>query len=487
MSKLNDQQYLLLSQFAYVKATVDPQKFADYVKNGYTLKDIIGVEGEKDIDTILGSPDGKIIHRNGRITTAEFVTILTTIANDPVLGNLKLKGYENDDNCGGMVAYALEDDSGNTYFAFTGSEGMLAQGKTGNNLLSEDWINNYRTCLDNMSCQFEPSRRFVEKYKSSAGINYLTGHSQGGANAMYVCAFVEGCTGKIFNGTGISQLLSVEQRQRLTNSGLINYVAHNDFVGAMLFHSEKRVFVEESAEYFSCSSLGINHQTQALVFKDGKAVEAPRTDISKTIEKLSQRYFIYNTLIGSGAKDIFNCFEEIYSSNATIGITDYSQATIDMISGLIKLPIDFLVLIVSYVDSIGEISVESIESEYGLAAELAYTYVLASICPILFVDDFLRALNKNSKVLLDKAKTEFESKGATIVKALHEIEDKLMQFSNPLGNSLGVFEVEVQAAWSELLTCITCVYNDIDNIRKMDEAAIDSFVYEVKSDVSDFF
>lgn len=108
---------------------------------------------------------------------------------------------------------------------------------------------------------------------------------------MYACASIEGCKGKVFDGTGISQLLNPKQRERLVNSGLINYVGQNDIVGPLLFHSEKRIFVKESDDYLSYTSPDKNHYTQALQFDgNGKAIDAPRTDMSKTIEKLTQRY-----------------------------------------------------------------------------------------------------------------------------------------------------------------------------------------------------
>jgi len=109
MSELTDKQYLLLSQFAYVKATTDSDKFQIYVDAGWTLKDIIGEVGVVTDLTILGSPEGKIIENNGCITTEEFVEILEVIAEDETLGNLKLKDYQDENNKGGFVAYVLSD------------------------------------------------------------------------------------------------------------------------------------------------------------------------------------------------------------------------------------------------------------------------------------------------------------------------------------------------------------------------------------------
>lgn len=489
MPELFDQQYLLLSQFAYVKATVDPDKFQDYVDKGWTLKDIIGVKGEYNNDTILGSPDGKIIDNNGCMTTSEFVDVLTAIAGDKELGNLKLKAYQNENNSSGMVAYAFEDNSGNAYIAFTGTEGLPAQGKTGCDLLSEDWINNYRTGLDNMSCQFEPSREFVEKYKSPNGKNYITGHSQGGANAMYACASVEGCTGKVFDGTGISQLLSSEQRERLVQSGLINYVAKNDIVGPLFFHSEKRIFVEESKDYFRYMSPDKNHYTQALMFDGGKAIEAPRTGMSKIIEKLTQRYYIYNTLTGSGTKHILNAYEGYNTGSDNVGyrIWKYSEATMDLKDGLTKLPLDIMVLITSLVDNIGEISVESVEGKYGLVAELAYTCSLASVCPALFSDDFLKALKENSIVLLKKVIAEFKKAGTAIINILHDIGNKMIEIKDSLGNALCKLAIEVKKAWGKLVTYITGIYNDIINTGKIIVEEIGDLVNKTRNAISNFF
>lgn len=119
MTVLTDKQYLLLSQFAYVKATINPNDFKDYVYFGWTLKDIIGEVGVECEDTILGNPEGKIIENNGSMTT-EYVTekVLKEIAADETLGSLKLKDYQNDESIG-FSTYTFEDDSGNSYLTFT--------------------------------------------------------------------------------------------------------------------------------------------------------------------------------------------------------------------------------------------------------------------------------------------------------------------------------------------------------------------------------
>lgn len=288
---LTDQQSLLLSQFAYFNLNYGgktPQQAAnDYVANNYTLKDIIN-----DWQTNRVFEESE---QYGGITIEELCGndgILDQIATDSVLGNLTLKGYVNNNpgNGGtdtGFVGYAFGDED-NTIFAFRGSEGSPAEATTGEQIagfFGVDWRDNLATGLLGQSVQFADVEDFVNTYKGEE--NFVTGHSKGGMNALYACSLENvDITGKVFDAAGIDQALSLEARERLANSGVINYVAAGDIVGPMLYHSEERIWCYQKP-WGSGPFAG--HYTQVFDFnEDGQIITTARTVPSVLLELISQ-------------------------------------------------------------------------------------------------------------------------------------------------------------------------------------------------------
>lgn len=86
---------------------------------------------------------------------------------------------------------------------------------------------------------------------------------------------------------------------------------------------------------------------------------------------------------------------------------------------------------------------------------------MASVCPVLFIDDYLKALRENNKVLLDKVIAEFKKIGTSIISMLNEIGNKFIELKDSLGNALCKLVIEVQKVWGALVTYITGIYNDI--------------------------
>ena len=246
---LTAKQYLLLSQFSYVKVTENPDKAkAEYygktleeiinkILSTPTIADIIAETGMSEEEARQSGTwlDELIVPDNGCFSIGDYKKFLEEIKDDPELSMLTLKAYRNDDGegKGGFAGYAFEDSKGDTIFAITGTEGLAAEGILyGNDLMSEDWINNVYWGIADSSKQYEPTVEFVEENLGS-GNNYITGHSQGGANVIYACGEIQGLTGMVFDAPGISQLLSPVQRKNVEESGLVNYVNINDIVGAL--------------------------------------------------------------------------------------------------------------------------------------------------------------------------------------------------------------------------------------------------------------
>ncbi|MFZ5990034.1 MAG: calcium-binding protein, partial [Bacillota bacterium] len=341
---LTAKQYLLLSQFAYVKVTEDPVDARDYYGKtlGYIIDQILSTPTTAELGADNISKEGVIaleeliIPGNACLSIGDYKRLFQEIKDDPVLSSLTLKAYRNDDGDGkgGFAGYAFENSAGDTFFSIAGTEGiaaemadLAAQGiDLGNPLLkSEDWLNNYYWGIMDSSFQYVPTVEFVEQNLGSSN-NYITGHSQGGANAVYACGEVPGLTGMVFDAPGISQLLSPLQKMNVEQSGVINYINQNDFVGPMFWHAEKTVFVRSQPVYkrddngriilengvpATIEGLEVGHYTQAILFDtNGNVVEAQRSAISITSEILFQtvyerlQYKFGKSFYGGGSTDV---------------------------------------------------------------------------------------------------------------------------------------------------------------------------------------
>ena len=286
---LTDKQYLMLSQLAYLDfATKD--EFYD-PDNGY-VGQTLGQMAERLLQLdATGQP--RVFDSSGGLNDVEYHALLRSITEDSALSNLTLTGFENKNTTTGFVAYAFENTStGDTCFAFRGSEGGPPVG-------SIDWLDNYLYGAANTSIQFTDVENFVNTYKSSGQI-YVTGHSKGGANAAYACAAIEGCTGVTFDAPGIGETLNLTQVASLNNSGLVNYVAQGDLVGALLFHPETVKFVQQLGSFWAAGEIqgtGLfdGHYMQAFAFDGANLIEASRTIESLIIEGYSKTiWFLKN-------------------------------------------------------------------------------------------------------------------------------------------------------------------------------------------------
>ncbi|SHI32210.1 Hemolysin-type calcium-binding repeat-containing protein, partial [Clostridium cavendishii DSM 21758] len=312
MSKgLTEQQYLLLSQLAYANIADTSEDAEKY--NTMTLGEVLDKVGKNKFKT------------NGGITTEEFNGIIDKINDSSELRNLTLKGYQNNNKSGnydGFVGYAFEDNEGNSYLAFRGSESNTPEGQH-QGKFGVDWVDNVTMGVNGESLQFEDVKRFVNMYgrsiinptENSKGKVYVTGHSKGGANALYACAAIDGVTGIAFDAPGIDQALSFEERMNLIKSGVVNCVINDDIVGASLFHSEKRKFClpeitfkytdDDGNELLGTDlngtilGLATGHYTQAFDFDvNGEAKIGQRTKKSMIAEWITRELYLENILHG---------------------------------------------------------------------------------------------------------------------------------------------------------------------------------------------
>jgi hypothetical protein len=166
---------------------------------------------------------------------------LDDILRDPVVASLVLIGREVQLKPPGFAGYAFASPEVGKVVALRATEAHTSL----SGLI--DWHDNFIAPLTG-SAQYPSVERFVNRYPE--GRLSITGHSKGGHNALYALAVAsnQDAVCVCFDAQGFARCqLSDAQRDRLRRFA-INYVTQNDPVGALLYHPEQRVFVQQSCE-----------------------------------------------------------------------------------------------------------------------------------------------------------------------------------------------------------------------------------------------
>ena len=145
-SRLNDEQNLLLTQFAYQSEVIDDR----YI--GYSLEEI------KREMTRTGGDSKTIAMLDNMISHG--------------LGTLRVKDVGND-SVSGFGAVALTDDKGATGIIYRGTDGIKKES-------INDWVDNITAAAFGTSVQSEEAESFFLRNRDAGGNNYLFGHSKGG-------------------------------------------------------------------------------------------------------------------------------------------------------------------------------------------------------------------------------------------------------------------------------------------------------------------
>lgn len=308
MGELSEEKrFYILSELAYAQLFNTPKDAETFI--GYTLGELT----EKfSIENIKA---------DGGLGQSDLEEMFYQIQLDPMLSSLIFTNYENNnasENYDGFVAYSFKDFDCNAYFAFRGSECDTPEGQH-DGFLGVDWLDNYTLCVEGKSRQFEDIKSFVSVNSTGSGRIYVTGHSKGGANALYACSQFENSTGMTFDAPGIDQAIYDQDKERLKSSGITNYVASDDKIGALLFHSENRIFCKMNETYSFQSQKGripvtnynkgegqdfltdtfIPHALQAFYWNsNNELVEAGRSKESMIAEALTQSIYDWNVKNG---------------------------------------------------------------------------------------------------------------------------------------------------------------------------------------------
>ena len=231
----------------------------------------------------------ELLDRRGRVPLAAFADSILRMdragelrcvrlydaARDAAREMLSLPGaiveYVNSNTGSGLVAYVIQMPE-ETVVAFRGSE------RAGECVSSNiDWVDN--VCEPFVgSVQMEEIERIAQAYPQGKVV--FTGHSKGAHNAMATLALSENPQAQavVFNGQGFAaDALTVEQQATLSQRA-VNYVVYRDPVGALLYHPERRIYVQGPEK-------GDPHRPEAYRFDEaGQPIPARRSLGSRVIE-----------------------------------------------------------------------------------------------------------------------------------------------------------------------------------------------------------
>ena len=198
---------------------------------------------------------------------------LIDITQDPVVGAMVLIAREVDLTQPGFAAYAFASPEEGKVVAMRPTESHTSLSG------SMDRSDNFLAPPVG-SNQYPSVERFVNRFPE--GRLTLTGHSKGAHNAMYGLAVAQngGAVCTCFDGQGFARCqLTQEQKDRLRQRA-VNYVTQNDPVGALLYHPEQRIFVQQSCRP--------SHALSCMVFgPDGYPVPARRPLWSYLVQALT--------------------------------------------------------------------------------------------------------------------------------------------------------------------------------------------------------
>ncbi|WP_313527476.1 Mbeg1-like protein [Anaerotignum sp.] len=366
---LTDRQALLMSALAYID--VDQFWFPKEQFRNKTLEELFLAATRYEAEDGTNRRERRIPY-NGGYTHQEFMGILEEIAKDSVLKGLIIVDYLNDNKDGnqhrdlledqqkreeydysGFVGIALKDENNNSVVLFRGSEGIKEQEVEGvsSPYLTKDWLENYRFACggsEQLSLAVEFTKRNTLDCRE---LTFLTGHSKGGAIGAYVAGVLPAMTGKVFDAPGISQFFTMGQLQRLKESGLKNYVAKGDVVGALFFHAESVVFVETNEmevidgevqrKYYyddnyideegerkpltldtmDFRDIGNFHRLQAIDFNElGEVMEGEQGCFSLAAERLSQQLYMDNMKAGNLLGELLNQYVQLEHGTRVLGM-----------------------------------------------------------------------------------------------------------------------------------------------------------------------
>lgn len=405
---LTNEQLLMLDNLIYTK----------YVSDGKTVREII-----TDIEN-----DGYNV-KACEMTASEWKELVAMVKNEPTLLDYTVTNYKNDSKTGMRAACFVNDKNNPT------DVNVVFRGTSGD----YEWHDNGEGGYLSDTEQQELAAEYVNNLPENYGDNMtVTGHSKGGNKAQYV-TIVTDRIGKCisYDGQGFSpEFLEKYANEIAKKSNKITSIsASEDFVNCLLYSiAGECIYIETEKQ----DNFLHNHKPNILFDKDGKLrKETEQSDLSKFINE-------YTTYMISNLEEP----ERSLTIDGIIALLEKGENKESLEHTLYAL--------VNAGSHLDDFVFDYIGDEYGVTAELITTYIAATICPVLFFDDFINAGIETIEVVIKQLRNFAD-----------EIKRKLESFAGKISEYAKKFEFAINNFINKVKDWVNSTFSSKKNINSI--------------------
>lgn len=379
--------------------------YTDYCDNGDTVNDIIR-QISSDLDA------GKEIS-SCMMTSDEWRTLISDIEKNKTLLNYQVQNYENDATTGMRAACFVDNikDPHDVNVVFRGTCGDY------------EWHDNGEGGYLSDTKQQKMAAEYVNALPESYGNNMtVTGHSKGGNKAQYVTIVTDRISKCVsFDGQGFSEeFLEKYKKEISSKSGRITSIsASDDFVNCLLYSiAGTKLYSEtETQSDFQCY-----HKPNILLENGNLRSETEESQLSIFINEYTT-YMISNLDEPERSATVDGLIALLESGESKESIIQTIYAGANALSHLDDFAFNY----------IGE--------HYGVGTELLLTYVAATLCPLLFMDDFINSTKETigeiTNAMLafaEELKKRFEKFGEKAIKFGQQFLKAISEYAKKITN-----------------------------------------------------
>lgn len=476
MAELTESQLILLDNLIYLKGIANTENdkmelgdIVEYLLNGNGLEKSRNPKyagTEKEYPAMMSRP--------------EWVNILTAIQNDKKLSSLTIKhgdpGYIYDSK--GKKIYGEDGtplESGSRKATFVDPQGeatVIFRGTAGD----YEWYDNGQGGYLSETKQQKEALQYIE------GLPYdnitVSGHSKGGNKTQFVAIMSDKVDRAVsLDGQGFSKEFLEKYKDRIeaNRHKITSISAENDYVNCLLHP----IAIADKVKYIDTEEMGLggfllNHKPN-LVLKDNGQLRDPadQGDIPKFINSFT----IYAN------EHIWDPERSFMIDGLISFMQDEENDGVDGKSFPEKLAA--VLLAVSHLDDY--FFEEVVYENFGGVAELLLTGVLAFAFPRLFMDDYVRALERNFLHAIDLCIEKLKQFGDWLMGVLEAAVEKFKELERQVSLALIQFVKDVQEGWNRFKGWVADFAEDVKNGAIEAAQAMERFKDKIAKAVTSFF
>lgn len=338
---LSNEQLLMFDNLIYTK----------YVSDGMSVREIVAAI-ENDNFSINAC----------EMTVSEWKELVEMIKEEPTLLDYKVTNYYDDDSTGMRAACFVNDETNPTdvNVVFRGTKGDY------------EWHDNGEGGYLSDTKQQEAAAEYVNKLPDKYGNNMtVTGHSKGGNKAQYVTIVTDRIAKCVsYDGQGFSEEFLEKYADEIAQKrqSIISISAKDDFVNCLLYPiAGTRIYIEtEKQKKF------VYYHKPNILFSDNGDLrsQTAQSDLSKFINE-------YTTYMISNLDEP----ERSVTIDGIIALLEKGESKESIIQTIYAGA--------NAITHLDDFAFNYIGNTHGFSTELAYTYLAAVACPVLFLDDLM--------------------------------------------------------------------------------------------------